>query len=128
MKYVKLGNSNISSSRLVYGCMRIAGDNSHEGHKKGKQAIRKAIDEGFNHFDHADIYGEGRCEDVFSEVMKEIPGIRDKLLVTGKCGIITKNNPNKGDPKRYDFSKEYIISSVEGSLSRLNVDYLDLLL
>lgn len=128
MKYVKLGNSNISSSRLVYGCMRIVGDNSREDRKKGKQAIRKAIDEGFNHFDHADIYGDGRCEDVFSEVMKEIPSVRDKLLVTGKCGIITKNNPNKGDPKRYDFSKEYIISSVEGSLSRLNVDYLDLLL
>ena len=128
MEYVNLGNGNISSSRLIYGCMRIAGDNSYESRKKGKRAIRKAIDEGFNHFDHADIYEKGICEDIFSDVMKEIPGLRDKLLITGKCGIISKNNPYKGNPMRYDFSKKHIIRSVEGSLSRLNVDYLDFLL
>ena len=128
MESLKLGKSNIISSRIVYGCMRIVGDNSVESRKKGKQAIRTAIEEGYTHFDHADIYGNGECEELFSEVLKENPEIRKRLIITSKCGIRGKNNPKENDPARYDFSKEYIIKSVEGSLSRLNVDYLDILL
>jgi len=128
MEVIKLGTSDILSSRIVYGCMRIVGDNSIESRKKGKQAIRTAIEEGYTHFDHADIYGDGKCEELFSEILTENPQVRDKLIITSKCGIRGKNNPNKNDPGRYDFSKEYIIKSVEGSLSRLKIDYLDLLL
>jgi len=128
MESIKLGKSNIVSSRIVYGCMRISGDNSIDSRKKGKQAIRTAIEEGYTHFDHADIYGNGKCEELFSEVLQDNPEIREKLIITSKCGIRGKDNPKKNDPARYDFSKEYILNSVEGSLSRLNVDYLDILL
>ena len=128
MESIKLGKSNILSSRIVYGCMRIVGDNSISSRKKGKQAIRTAIEEGYTHFDHADIYGGSKCEELFSEILKENPGIRDKIFITSKCGIRGKNKPNKNDPARYDFSKDYIIKSVEGSLSRLKIECLDLLL
>ena len=112
MESVKLGKSNILSSCIVYGCMRIVGDNSIESRNKGKQAVLTAIDEGYTHFDHADIYGDGKCEELFSEVLVENPGIRDKIIITSKCGIKGKGNPNKTDPARYDFSKKHIINSV----------------
>lgn len=128
MESVKLGKSNAVSSRLVYGCMRIAGDHSNESRQKGKKALRTAMDEGYTHFDHADIYGDGACEELFSEVLKEIPGVRENILITSKCGIRKKGEPEKSDPGRYDFSKDYLIKSVEGSLRRLGTDYLDLLL
>jgi predicted oxidoreductase len=128
METVALGNSGLASSRLVYGCMRISGDNSPADREKGKQAIRAAIEAGYTHFDHADVYGGGACETLFSEVLGEMPLQRDKLLITGKCGIRVPGDPNEGDPKRYDFSRQYLIDSVDAILQRLGVDYLDLLL
>jgi len=116
------------SSRLAYGCMRIVGDGSDESRRRGKTAVRTAIEEGYTHFDHADIYGDGRCEELFSEVLREMPGTRDKLFITGKCGIRQAGRPGREDPARYDFSPEHLVASVDGSLGRLGVDHLDLLL
>ncbi len=128
MKSIKLGKSNLLSSRIAYGCMRIVGDNNKESRKKGKLAVRTAIEAGFNHFDHADIYANGESEKLFGEVLQEMPGIREKLIITGKCGVIFPDNPKKGDPGRYNLSKEHILKSVDESLKRLKMDYLDLLL
>ena len=74
------------------------------------------------------MYNSEELQDIKSEVLREGPAIRERLILTSKCGIRGKNNPKENDPARYDFSKEYILKSVEGSLSRLNTDYLDLLL
>ena len=105
--------------------MRIAGDNSAQDKTKGKLAIRAALGAGYTHFDHADIYGDGHCESLFGELLtelkKETPVLREQLIITSKAGI-------RPDPKRYDFSEKYLISSVENSLKRLNTDYLDLFL
>ena len=128
MKSIVLGNSNLVSSRLVYGCMRICGDNSPEDREKGRQAIRAAIEAGYTHFDHADVYGSGASETLFADVLKEMPAIREKLLITGKCGIRVPGDPNEGDPKRYDFSRQYLLDSVDAILQRLGIEYLDLLL
>jgi predicted oxidoreductase len=108
--------------------MRISGDNSRADRDAGKAAIRAAIEAGYTHFDHADIYGGGNSETIFSEILDEMPGLRERLLITSKCGIRLPNQPSQGFPKRYDFSGDYIVSSVEGSLQRLGTDYLDLLL
>jgi predicted oxidoreductase len=105
--------------------MRIAGDNSIQDKAKGKLAIRAALDAGYTHFDHADIYGDGHCESLFgellSELKKETPEVREQLIITSKAGI-------RRDPQHYDFSKDYIVNSVESSLQRLNTDYLDMFL
>jgi predicted oxidoreductase len=111
-----LGSSELQVSRLAYGCMRIAGNRD-----KGKRAIHAAIDAGYTLFDHADIYGSGDSETLFGEVLRESPGLRDRLLVQGKCGV-------RQDPSRYDNSRDHIISSVEDSLGRLGIERLDLFL
>ena len=128
MKTLNLLPSHLTSSRLIYGCMRIAGNNSTEDRNKGKIAIRAAIDSGYNHFDHADIYGNGQSETLFAEVLKESPELRDKLIITSKAGIRPINNDNPYAPKRYDFSEGYLLNSVDGILSRLNIDCLDMFL
>jgi predicted oxidoreductase len=128
MKHTRLGASELESSRLVYGCMRIAGDGSPGDRARGKAALRAALEAGYNHFDHADIYGNGACEALFGELLRAEPGLRDDLIITSKCGIRGPDEPEAGDPKRYDFSFEHIVRSVEGSLERLGTDRLDLLL
>lgn len=128
MKTTVLGNSSLVSSRLVYGCMRVSGDNSPADRESGKRALRAAIEAGYTHFDHADVYGNGASETLFSEVLSEIPRLREKLLITGKCGIRVAGDPDVGAPKRYDFSRDYLLRSVEAILKRLGVEYLDLLL
>lgn len=120
--------NDLLSSRLIYGCMRITGDNSPADRIKGKAAIRAAIDAGYNHFDHADIYGANECERLFGEVLKESPALRDELIITSKAGIRPKRNDNEYAPTRYDFSERYILDSVDGCLQRLGVEQLDLFL
>ena len=128
MQQLTLGKSELRSSRLVYGCMRIAGDGCPADRERGKRAIQAALEAGYTQFDHADIYGDGACESLFGEVLRENPGLRDGLIVTSKCGIRKAGQPEPDDPKRYDFSYQYLVDSVEGSLERLGIDTLDLLL
>jgi predicted oxidoreductase len=129
MKKISIGNSTLKSSRFIYGCMRIAGDNSESDRKKGKQAIMSALDAGYNHFDHADIYGGGACESLFGEILAEKPDLREQIILTSKAGIRPRSNDNNSyAPTRYDFSKQYLLASVEGSLQRLHTDYLDMFL
>jgi predicted oxidoreductase len=128
VKRTRLGASELESSRLIYGCMRIAGDGSPAARERGHAALQAALEAGYNHFDHADIYGGGAGEELFGELLRERPGLRDELIITSKCGIRLPDDPETGDPKRYDFSFDYIVRSVEGSLARLGTDHLDVLL
>ena len=106
MKYIKIGNNIENASAIALGCMRIhALDNAQV-----ENLIMTALDNGVNFFDHADIYGKGKSEELFGEFManhKDLCAIR---------------------PGYYDFSKEHIIESVETSLKRMNLDYIDVLL
>jgi len=116
MKKIKLGKSEIIVPNIGVGCMRIANLETEDIEK----FIYTALSVGLNFFDHADIYGGGESERKFSEAIKMTPSLREKLIIQSKCGIVSG--------KMYDFSKEHIISSVNGSLKRLNTDYLDVLL
>jgi predicted oxidoreductase len=79
-------------------------------------------------FDHADIYGGYTTEAEFGKAFAESKIERSKVQFISKCGIkhITGNRPNK--VKHYDYSKDYIVWSVEQSLKNLKTDYLDILL
>lgn len=112
------------SSRLIYGCMRIAEENGG----KANAAIGAALDAGYTHFDHADIYGGGECEILFGRFLRNNPGVRERIVIIGKCGIRLAEDPDSDSPQRYDFSASHILSSVEASLVRLNAEYLDMLL
>ncbi len=128
MNQVRLGRSGPAASRLAYGCMRLAGDGSEAARERGKRAVRAAIDAGYTLFDHADIYGRGACEELFGAVLRESPGLRDGILLQGKCGVRFSGSPTPGAPQRYDLSPEHVLAAVEGSLRRLGVEALDLLL
>ena len=128
MDSTTLGQSGIQSSRLAYGCMRIAGDGGRDDRARGKRAVLAAYDQGYTLFDHADIYAGGACEELFGEVLRENTGIRDQMTLLSKCGIRFSGQPTEDAPQRYDFSRTHIVTSVEGSLRRLGVDQLDMLL
>lgn len=115
MKYIQFKDTDISASEIALGCMRIAGLSEKDTDK----LIGAALEEGINFFDHADIYGQGQSEEVFARTVSKTPGLREKIIIQTKCGI--RNG-------YYDFSKEHIINSVEGSLKRLRTDYIDILL
>ncbi len=128
MKTIPLGSSELRTSRLAYGCMRIVGDGTPADRSKGKRAILAAVEAGYTLFDHADIYGGGTCEELFGEVLRETPGLREQIVIASKCGIRFEGDPDADAPARYDFSPEHIVHSVEGSLRRLGIEQLDLLL
>lgn len=112
MKKMQLGTSPLYSGRIGLGCMRMA-DKSPE---HAAQVIEAAVEAGIDLFDHADIYGQGASEEVFSQGLKQSSVKREDILLQSKCGI------REG---WFDFSKEHILSSVDGILKRLNTDYLD---
>ena len=116
MKTIPLGKSGLEVPAIAIGCMRMNRLNKQEA----ARFIQTAIEYGANFFDHADIYAQGRSEEIFSEAIGMNPGIREKIFLQSKCGIVPG--------KRYDFSKEHILESVNGSLRRLKTDYLDSLL
>lgn len=115
-------------SPIVYGCMGLGGSWEVDGTIESEhitqahEAVDAALESGINFFDHADIYRRGRAETVFSEVLKARPELREQIYLQSKCAIRFEDEHG---PKRYDFSKEWIERSVDGILSRLNVEYLD---
>ena len=120
-----IGKSDLSGSRLLYGCMRLVGDGSAEARAAGKRAIHAAVDAGYSVFDHADIYGHGECESLFGEVLKESPALREKMILQTKCGVRFAEDSL---PKRYNLSGDFIERSVDGSLKRLAVEQIDVFL
>ena len=133
MKQVALDESGLVSTRLVYGCMRVVGTMERgrftpDMEEKGRRAILAAYEAGYTHFDHADIYGNGLCEEVFGRVLRDVSGMRERVVITSKCGIRWAGDPTPDAPHRWDFSREHIVWSCEQSLRRLGVEQLDLLL
>ena len=133
MKTQLLGTTKIEITRLAYGCMRISGtwDRTQvdaEAVKKGIAALEAAVDAGYTFFDHADIYGDTTCEEIFGKALALHPDWRDKLVVATKCGIRFEDEPLAGQPHRYDFSYEHIVQSAEDSLKRLQLEAIDLLM
>lgn len=115
MKRIYIGNGDLSASEISLGCMRI----NSLAKSEAAELINTALEEGINFFDHADIYGGGKSEEVFADAVGINPNTREKFIIQSKCGI---------RDGYFDFSKEHIINSVEGSLKRLKTDYIDVLL
>ena len=115
MKKVKLGTSNLEVSNISLGCMRMEKLSKVEA----AYMIHNAMELGIDFFDHADIYGGGKSEEIFSEAIDMSPSIREKMFIQTKAGI------RQG---YFDFSKEHILNAVDGSLKRLKTDYIDVFL
>ena len=117
MRTMKLGASELEVPVVAVGFWRL---NRNTDLKTAEEFIKTALENGGNFFDHADIYGGGEAEKIFSEAIGMNDSIREKMIIQTKCGIV----PGKS----FDFSKKHILESVDGSLKRLNTDYIDVLL
>lgn len=118
MRYITLGQDDKELSEIVLGMMRI----KDKSVKEVEELVETAISVGINAFDLADIYCRGRCEELLGLVLKNRPDLREEMWIQSKCGIRIE------EFTYFDFSKDYIIKSVDGILQRLKIDHLDSLL
>ena len=118
MRYITLGQDDKELSEIVLGMMRI----KDKSVKEVEELVETALSVGINAFDLADIYGRGRCEELLGLVLKNRPDLREEMWIQSKCGIRME------EFTYFDFSKDYIIKSVDGILQRLKIDHLDSLL
>ena len=118
MRYITLGQDDKELSEIVLGMMRI----KDKSVKEVEELVETALSVGINAFDLADIYGRGRCEELLGLVLKNRPELREEMWIQSKCGIRIE------EFTYFDFSKDYIIKSVDGILQRLKIDHLDSLL
>jgi len=131
MQSIQLGVSSLNTSRLAYGCWRVAGtwtpaEVTTQSRTLGIRAIIAAYESGYTLFDNAAIYCRGEAERVLGEALKQASGMRERVLVATKCGIRPSGDPEADSPSRYDFSAQHIIESCEGSLKRLGIEVIDL--
>jgi predicted oxidoreductase len=131
MKTQQIGRSSLTCTRLAYGCWRLVStmepsEVTAERVVEGARAVLAAYEAGYTHFDHADIYCRGVCEQVFGDTMRGVAGMRDRVLIGTKCGIRFAGDPTPGAPKHYDSSADHIVRSCEQSLKRLGTDRIDL--
>ena len=133
MNTYRIPNTDLDVTRIAYGCMPIGGTwdatpLSDETRQRALSSVQAALDHGINFFDHADIYCRGKSEEAFAGLWQMTPGVRQRIYLQSKCGIRFEGDPDPAFPQRFDFSYEHIMRSVEGSLKRLQTDYLDVLL
>ena len=118
MRYITLGQDDKELSEIVLGMMRI----KDKSVKEVEELVETALSVGINAFDLADIYGRGRCEELLGLVLKNRPDLREEMWIQSKCGIRIE------EFTYFDFSKDYIIKSVDDILQRLKIDHIDSLL
>ncbi|MBR6366518.1 MAG: aldo/keto reductase [Lachnospiraceae bacterium] len=117
MKNIKIVNGPVNAPAIVLGCMRMPALTVEEAEK----VIRNAYELGVNYFDHATCYGDGAAEERFGDAFPKTGLKREDVIIQSKCGL-------RFDRQIFDWSKENIINSVEDSLRRLRMDYMDVLL
>ncbi|MCA9468678.1 MAG: aldo/keto reductase [Nitrospira sp.] len=120
MNYRQLGGTGIEVSDIGFGAWGIGGDAyGTVDDQNSLDAIAQALDSGINFFDTADLYGGGHSEELLGVGLK---GRRNRAVIATKVGTL----PHSGFYMPQDFSPEYIRKGLEGSLKRLQTDYLDL--
>ena len=117
MKYLNIVNGPQKVSAVVQGCMRMPSLSK----EAAAEVIKTAYECGVNFFDHATCYGAGEAETRFAEAFPLTGLKREDIYIQSKCGICPERN-------EFAWTKENIISSVDGILERLKVDYIDTLL
>ncbi|MBQ1967283.1 MAG: aldo/keto reductase [Clostridia bacterium] len=116
MRKIELSKTGLMVPDIAIGCMNYCGKEE----KEIEVLVKTAMEMGANFFDHADIYGGGESERKFASAINMNGELRSKMILQSKCAIVPH--------QRYDFSKEHILKSVDGTLQRLRTDYLDVLL
>lgn len=127
MKETKLGKTTLNISAMGLGIMRMCDKTPEEA----AAAIDTAYENGINFIDSADIYGQGKSEEIFGQALKLSKVNREDLFIQSKVGIVVSPERSHGSRVfggRYEFTKDYILNAVDGVLDRMDIDYLDSLL
>jgi myo-inositol catabolism protein IolS len=128
MNYRKLGRSDVAVSEISLGCWTLGGLNWVDGQANGwanvnedeiVAAIKCAVDAGVNHFDNADVYGNGRAEQMLARVLKQLGLKSEEFIIASKVGWFRGTAENAYDPL-------HIRHQCEQSLQNLRRDYLDI--
>lgn len=117
---IPLGDSGLSVAPLGWGMWRLG----EPGEASPRERVEAALEAGCTLFDTADVYGYrrgsgfGTAESLLGAVLREAPGLRDRMVLATKAGI--------APPAPYDSSAEHLVAACNASLERLGVEYLDL--
>lgn len=127
MKRVSLPNGR-SLSQIAYGVWRLSEANDISVNANLAR-IDACLSQGISTFDHADIYGDYRCEALFGQAIKARPSLREQIEIVTKTDIMLRSSQWPGTRvKHYDTSAAHVQASVDRSLQRIGVDVIDLLL
>src|SRR6202046_1732694 len=120
MKFRKLGNTGLIVSELALGTMQFGGkmNMGNLGQEDTTRVVKLALDRGINFVDTADVYSLGESETLVGNALK---GVRQEIVVATKVRLPMSENLNRSGATRVNIMRE-----VEGSLKRLQTDYIDL--
>lgn len=128
MEKIYLSDSGPKVSPAIYGFYRwneVTGDAAQTMEK----IVNLCLELGINTFDHADMYGDYQCEELFGKLISSKAFKREDIVLFSKCGLVM---PHASLPnvrvKHYNTSKDHILNSVDNSLRKLRTDYIDIFL
>jgi len=119
MQYKKVRMINEPISAIGIGCWNFGGDFDTSNDNVATNIVHSAIDKGINLFDVAPVYGWTHSEIVLGKALK---GKRNKVLIASKCGLTW----NEKHETKNDLSKKNILREIDGSLTRLQTDHIDI--
>lgn len=122
MKYTNLGKAGLKVSRICLGCMSYGLEERKWGlnEEQGRPFIKQALELGINFFDTANMYGDGRSEEVLGRAVRDFAK-RDELVIATKVYF-----PMRSDVNGRGLSRKAIMTEIDHSLRRLGMDYVDL--
>jgi len=123
MRYTKLRSTNLKVSRLCIGCMSFGGPDAPGfewtlGYDDSKKIINRALDLGINFFDTADVYSNGKSEQIVGKALK---GTRNQIVLATKVGLPTGDGPDERG-----LGRKHVKRNLKRSLAYLGTDRIDL--
>lgn len=123
MEYVHLGNSGLKVSKICAGCMELGAVDRYPWHlneEEGIAYIKAILDRGINFFDTANVYGQGESEVILGKAIKKYARREDVIIATKVFYPLDETINGRG------LSRKHIMDAIDASLSRLQMDYIDL--
>jgi len=120
MNYRRLGRSGLKISELSFGSWVTYGNQL--GESAARECMAAAFDAGVNFFDNAEVYAKGNAESIMGEALKRLGWRRSSYIVSTKFFWGLHDGPNE----RNTLNRKYLLQAIDGSLKRLQLDYVDL--
>lgn len=123
MEYVNFGSTGLKVSRLILGTMGFGSKTWRKWaleEDESRPILQRALELGINTFDTADMYSLGRCEEILGKALKDFGAQRDRVVIATKAWA-----PMSGDPNDRGLSRKHLMHAIDGSLKRLDTDYVD---